>query len=255
MASIRERGQEAVKIVACLNSLFPPFTILQDDEDFDPSPCSSGLRDSIRFSVFEHLMGDNLFSEQHRRTIQMKLLCWCDVPGYVQARDALLRYSEESKKLEEVCFNVLDELDRRPSSGMSMRASSADSSILSFAERSMSPEPWGTSSRKSTPEFGASTDPSIDSRMSAVVSPESFSIRPNLNPLLKGMPGRELSAAKTDTAAFAGDLSAPPILTYPEDLSTEEFYQHPLAQDLEMSSLEKAILGLLVPKELKSRDF
>ncbi|KAM5345719.1 hypothetical protein ACJ41O_011580 [Fusarium nematophilum] len=64
-----------------------------------------------------------------------------------------------------------------------------------------------------------------------------------------------LLSAKTDGAAFAGDFGAPPILCYPDDVSKTEFYQHPLARELDMTSLEKSILGLIIPKELKSRDF
>lgn len=255
LAKTASQRKELTHIVARLNALFPSSVFLEDEEDFDPSPYSPGLRDSIRFSVFEHLMGDNPFSDQHQQMIRMKLLCWCDIPGYLQARQALLRYAEESKKLEEVCFAVLNALELRPSSNLSIRAPSAESSFVSYTEASASPEPFSICSRNQTPEGGSGVDAFLDLRASSVVSPGPLSAPPVPNPLLKGMPGRELSAAKTDTAAFAGDMSAPPILCYPHDLSATEFHQHPLAQDLDMTSLEKAILGLLLPKELKSRDF
>ena len=75
------------------------------------------------------------------------------------------------------------------------------------------------------------------------------------NPLLKGMPGREISAAKTDGAAFAGDVNAPSVLAYPYDLSKQKFEEHPIAKELELTSRQKAEMGLLIPKEVKSRDF
>lgn len=241
--------------MARINALFPSAIFLEDEEDFNPSPYSPGLRDSIRFSVFEHLMGDDPFSEHHQRIIQMKLLGWCDIPEYYQVRQALLRYAEESKKLEEVCFAVLNALELRPSSTSSTRALSADSSFVSNTEPSASPEPFSNYARNQTPEGTFGVDAFLDLGASSLISPGSLPAPPVPNPLLKGMPGREFSAAKTDTAAFAGDVSAPPILCYPYDLSATEFHQHPLAHDLDMTSLEKAILGLLLPKELKSRDF
>ncbi|CAM1509133.1 Fc.00g028720.m01.CDS01 [Cosmosporella sp. VM-42] len=253
LTAIPKERKEIPKLMARLNALFPASVFLEDDEDFDPSPYSPGLRDSIRFSVFEHLMGETPFAEQQQQMIRVKLLCWCDIPGYPDARQALLRYSEESKKLEEVCFAVLNALERRPLSNISMRASSAESSFMSFAGASMSPEPFSNAPRKSTPEVGMSADASFDSRYSDAFSPASLHAPPVPNPLLKGMPGREISAAKTDTAALARDLSAPPILTYPEDLSKTEFYQHPLAQELDMTSLEKYTLDSEDEEEEESK--
>ncbi|KAH6997208.1 hypothetical protein EDB80DRAFT_585506 [Ilyonectria destructans] len=231
-----EKTKEIPKIMARLNALFPPVVFLQDEDDVDPTPHSAGLRDSIRFSVFEHLMGSEPISEQRQQMIQMKLLGWCDIPGYGQARDSLIRYCEESKKLEEVCLVVLDDLEHRCLSEMSTRNSSADSSSMSFEDSSPSPE--GSSPRKVIPDVAMSADASFDSRYSSLHSPVSISALTASNPLLKGMPGREISAAKTDGAAWARDRSAPPILCYPEDLSATEFCQHPLAQELEMTPLE-----------------
>lgn len=68
------------------------------------------------------------------------------------------------------------------------------------------------------------------------------------------MPGRELSVAKTDGAAFAGDVDAPPVQAYPRDLSTTRFDQHLLAAELNMSSRDKAQLGLIFPKQLAGLD-
>ncbi|KAK7413187.1 hypothetical protein QQX98_007911 [Neonectria punicea] len=233
-----EQTKEIPKIMARLNALFPPVVFLQDEYDLDPTPHSAGLRDSIRFSVFEHLMGHDPFSEPRQQMIQMKLLCWCDIPGYPQAREALIRYCEESKKLEEVCLVILDDLERKGPSEMMARSTSAESSFMTSADNSTCSEPSGISQRKTSPDTMITADASFDSRYSSLPSPTTQSALIASNPLLKGMPGRELSAAKTDGAAFAGDLNAPPILSYPEDLSTTEFHQHPLAHELEMTPLE-----------------
>ncbi|KAF7550407.1 hypothetical protein G7Z17_g5744 [Cylindrodendrum hubeiense] len=233
-----EQTKEVPKIMARLNALFPPVVFLQDEDDIDPTPHSAGLRDSIRFSVFEHLMGSETLYEQRQQMIRMKLLGWCDIPGYAQARDALIRYCEESKKLEEVCLAVLDDLEHRSLREMSTRTSSAEPSFVSFEDSSPSPEPSGSSPTKATPDATISADASFDSRYSSLLTPTSLSAIISSNPLLKGMPGREISPAKTDGAAFAGDITVPPILCYPEDLSGTEFCQHPLAQELEMTPFD-----------------
>ncbi|KPM38435.1 hypothetical protein AK830_g8137 [Neonectria ditissima] len=238
---LTKNGKQTKKIpeiMARLNALFPPVVFLQDEYDLDPTPHSAGLRDSIRFSVFEHLMSNDPFSEQRQQTIRMKLLCWCDIPGYPQARESLIRYCEESKKLEEVCLVILDELERRGPSEAMAQSASADSSFMTSADNSTSSEPLGSSPRRTSPDTMLSADASFDYRYSSLPSPATLSTLVASNPLLKGMPGREISAAKTDGAAFAGDLTAPPILSYPDDLSSTEFHQHPLAHELDMTPLE-----------------
>ncbi|KAF7562373.1 hypothetical protein G7046_g1732 [Stylonectria norvegica] len=209
------------QLMARLNALFPSTVLLEDDDDIDPSSCSPGLRDSIRFSVFEHLMSGDPFSEKQQKMIQLKLLCWCDIPDYARAREALIRYSEESKKLEEVCLAVLHDLERRSFSNIS----TTNASFVSAADRTMSPEPYTISPRKPSPEVTLLADESFGSRCSGPNSPLGVPSVPN--PLLRGMPGREISAAKTDGAAFAGDTTVPPILSYPDDISNTEFHQHP----------------------------
>ncbi|PFH58908.1 hypothetical protein XA68_13057 [Ophiocordyceps unilateralis] len=191
--------------MARLNALFPSSVILCGPDDFDIAPYSVGLRDSIRFSVFEHLMSDDMASAAQQRSIHMKLFCWCDMPGYNQAREAMMRYYEEAKKLEDTCLEALAAIERRCS--------------VSAGSDNPGPAP------------------------------------PVPNPLLRGMPGRELSASSTDTAAIAGDVDAPPVLAYPNDLSGTHFHQHPLAKELGWSSRAKAQLGLIVPSQLASRDF
>lgn len=191
--------------MARLNSMFPAVTLVDSTDDFDLSPCSPALRDSIRFTVYESLMSNNTPGPQQQQAIKMRLLCWCDIPGYPQAWQAMARYSEEVKKLEEVCLEALHLME--------MARLDADSDL------------------------------------------RPCSAPPVPNALLKGMPGREISTAKTDGAAFAGDIDAAPVLSYPSDLSRHSFDQHPLARALSLNSRQKASLGLILPKQLKSRDF
>ncbi|ROT38357.1 hypothetical protein SODALDRAFT_350602 [Sodiomyces alkalinus F11] len=75
-----------------------------------------------------------------------------------------------------------------------------------------------------------------------------------VTPLLLGYPGREISGAKTDGHCWAGDFDEPDIIPYPDDVSKTEFYQHPLAREMGRSVEQQALLGLVIPKELRSRD-
>lgn len=132
--------------------MFPPDPILEGEEDFDLAPLSAGLRDSIRFSIFEHIMGDKWHTPQQFQAIKMRLMSWCDLPEYKQAWQALKRYTEEVKKIEEICFEILHEIESRPSS---LRASSfiADTSFSSISEESRSsmPPPTSVDSERSSP--------------------------------------------------------------------------------------------------------
>ncbi|KAF4994502.1 hypothetical protein FDECE_13100 [Fusarium decemcellulare] len=105
----KDLGQRKDKlhIMARVNALFPPVVLLEDIDDVDPTPHSPGLRDSIRFSIFEHLMSENPFSPQQQQVIKMKLLGWCGIPEYPKVREALVRYSEECKKLGDICSTIL----------------------------------------------------------------------------------------------------------------------------------------------------
>ncbi|KAJ6441135.1 cytochrome P450 312a1 [Purpureocillium lavendulum] len=231
----------ASEIMARLNALFPAFSILECETDVDITPYSAGLRDSIRFSVYEHLMGDNPHSPEALQAIYM--------------REAMMRYSEEVKKLEDTCLAALGAMESTTGVGHARRrGSSTGSSFVAVSDGSKSLSPFVI-----TPAVGSPTSTlagmSRPSSSSARTSSRVASAPPVPNPLLKGMPGRELSASKTDGAAFAGDLTAPPILTYPDDLSTTEFDQHPLAREMNLSSAEKARLGLIIPKQIPSRDF
>lgn len=191
--------------MARVNALFATSVGPRNSENFDIAFSSGGRLSSIRFSLYEFLVGGNLSEKQRIQTIKLRLLSWCGILGYSSAQEALMRYSEEAKKLEETCLEALHLM--QPPSPYSMQEGHYPSAP------------------------------------------------PVPNPLLKGMPGRELSASKTDGAAFAGDIDAPQILAYPMDLSRQLFSEHPLAKELELTSREKATLGLLIPEEIKSREF
>ncbi|KAF5613432.1 uncharacterized protein FSUBG_640 [Fusarium subglutinans] len=186
-----ECRKEIPQIMGMFNALVPSDVFLEDEDDVDPTPHSPGLRDSVRFSVFEHLMSDHPFSPQQQEVIKMKLSGWCEVPGYPQARDAMVRYCEEFKKIE-------------------ANATQGASAIFTTAT-------------------------SNDNQDSAPTTPLSPWVLSTSHPLLKGMPGREMSPAKTDGALFSQDLSAPPVLSYPDNLSKTEFFQHPFTRKLDMS--------------------
>lgn len=236
--------------MARLNALFPAKIALHNQEDFDLAPYSQGLRDSIRFSVFQHLMSDSICSKQQQDSIRMRILNWCDIPRYSQAWDSLNRYSEETKKLEDVCLETLHAIECQQPTGFTGALTPRSSEDATLE----------------TTKIPRVRFPPIESSCQSPLHDASFShydysvqrlpfAPPVPNPLLKGMPGREISGAKTDAAAFAGDHSAPAILVYPHDLSTTEFFEHPLARELKMTSAEKAQLGLIVPKQLSSRNF
>lgn len=243
--------------MVCLNALFPAVLPLDGVADIDLAPYSGGLRDSIRFSVFEHLMGNDLSDVQQQQAMQMRLLCWCDIPGYAQAWKALVQYSEETRKLEELCLAALNLIEQQDSTA-SCIGDFLDSPWIIFSDSSKSPVTASTpvtASSQGSPDTSTFTDASTVSLHQSCLGAGVSNVPPVPNPLLRGMPGREISPAKTDGAAFSGDISAAPVLTYPQNLSRTEFHQHPLARDLAMSSREKAQLGLIIPKQVSSRQF
>ncbi|KAM0345389.1 hypothetical protein ACHAPU_006552, partial [Fusarium lateritium] len=229
--------KEVPQIIALLNALVPSAVLLGDKDDTDPTPYSPGLRDSVRFSIFEHLMSEDSFSSKRQEIIEVKLRCWCDVPGYPRARDALVRYSEEFKKLENVCLKVMNELERRSMTDGSYPAISGDSSMLSGADTSHNSSLLTNSLQDDSTTRTSNT--SIDNQHFTPTSPTSPCVTLDFHPLLRGMPGRELSPASTDGAMFARDLSAVPVLSYPDNFSKTEFFQHPFARKLEMSFAEQ----------------
>ncbi|KAF9777570.1 hypothetical protein IL306_004367 [Fusarium sp. DS 682] len=245
-----KRRKEIPQIMGVLNALVPSEVFLENEDDIDPTPHSKSLRDSVRFSVFEHLMSDNPFSHQRQEIIQMKLYGWCDAHEYPRARDAMVRYSEEFKKLEGVCLTIMDDLERRSASAVSYHAIS---SMLPGTYTSHSSGFLADATHAGSTIFPPAT--LYDSQDSAPTTPMSPLLPLSSLPLLKGMPGREMSPAKTDGALFAQDLSAPPVLSYPDNLSKTEFFQHPFARNLDISPTEQAALGLILPREIDSRDF
>jgi hypothetical protein len=134
--------------------------------------------------------------------------------------------------------------------------SSADSSRITSSDEIKSPAMTTASanSELSSP-YDSSMDASFGSRLSAS-SIYRHSLVPSIpTPLLGGMPGREISPASIDLSRMAGDFDEPPVPAYPADLSMTEFSQHPLARNLDIPPIEKASLGLLLPKELPPRSF
>ncbi|KAJ9417127.1 hypothetical protein QL093DRAFT_2581157 [Fusarium oxysporum] len=248
-----ECRKEIPQIMGMLNALVPSDVFLEDEDDVDPTPHSPSLRDSVRFSVFEHLMSESPFSPQLQEIVKMKLSSWCEVPGYPQARDAMVRYCEEFKKLEGVCLAIMNDLERKSFSIGSYHVASPTSPTLFDTETSRSSGFSANATQGASAIFTTVTP--NDNQDSAPTTPLSPWVLSTSHPLLKGMPGREMSPAKTDGALFSQDLSAPPVLSYPDSLSKTEFFQHPFTRKLDMSPVEQAALGLILPREIDSRDF
>ncbi|KAK5995492.1 hypothetical protein PT974_03900 [Cladobotryum mycophilum] len=236
--------KSASSIMARLNALFPTVTVLERPDSVDISPCSIGLRESIRFSVYEHIMSNNPSGPKELRDIHMKLFMWCDIPSYAKSWSALVRYAHETRKLEEVCLKTLHLIETRSIPPLSAGSTSKSASKQKKGKHQ---------SRKSSGQV--STTPSRDSLnhtpsgqplLFRQSNSSQLTIRaapPVPNPLLQGMPGREISPSKTDLAAFAGDVRAiknQPVLSYPDDLSRIKFDQHPLARELHLNSREQA---------------
>lgn len=241
--------------MAKLNALFPPIAAANLDSGLSLAPYSEGLRENIRFCVYEHLMRGNTNDMTKWRALQTRLFSWCNMPGYAEARDALLRYTEEFKKIEVLCLSTLHSLECRRRS-LCIPESPADSSFMTSSSRSSAvPSPSSSFFGSDKSDF----DMGIQSSNYSFASGRSLSsatrYSPQHSPLLLGMPGREISGAKTDGAAFAGDTAVARVLTYPHDLSRVEFDQHPLARYLDMTPREKIQLGLIIPRQLSSRNF
>jgi hypothetical protein len=173
----------------------------------------------------------------------MRLLDWCGVPQYSEARLALLRYAEITRKLEEVLVEVFaacdedeDTLDSPTedlfNSMIDLRIDRPDRSVLSRVSSRYS------SSSSSGPQTGRSFENSVCHET---------------HPLFRGVPGRELSASETDGAAFFGDSNAS-IRSVPDDIARDQWTQHPLAKGLALSTKEKAFLGLILRTEISSRE-
>lgn len=233
--------------MAVVNALFPAHDFLKNSEDVSLVPYTEAHLYCIRFTLFCHLLGENPSSERQQSFIQEKVYIWCSLPKYQQAYRAFTQYIEEFKTIETLCFNVLQlaqNASSRRRSGSSRSPFTPNSVVMVKSILKGSPqsprevEDQARSSKSVSQEFVASAPPVP-------------------NPLLKGLPGREVSPSKTDGAAFAfDDPSAPKLrVEHTSTLSKTVFDQHPLAKDLNLDSREKAQLGLLLPKQKNRRKF
>ncbi|RFU78989.1 hypothetical protein TARUN_3220 [Trichoderma arundinaceum] len=237
----------AVEIMAVVNALFPAHDLLKNSEDVSLVPYTEALLYCIRFTILYHLLGDNPSSDKQQALIQEKLFIWCSLPSYQQAYKAFTQYIEEFKTIETLCFNVMQLVQSRYSrrkSGSRQPSYTPNSAAMVKSILKGSPQ----SPRKIGDQVGSKRSPSPEFVASAPPVP---------NPLLKGLPGREVSPSKTDGAAFAFDDSSAPKLRVENTstLSKTAFDQHPLAKDLNLDSREKAQLGLLLPKQKNRRKF
>ncbi|CAH0037682.1 unnamed protein product [Clonostachys solani] len=238
-----------VQIMALLNSLFPAMVFLEDAEDSDPSPCTPGLRDSIRFSIYEHLMGENPFSITEKKALETRLLGWCDIPSYAQSHEALVRYIEESKKREEVCLGILDAAERQPRPIYVIQSPDSSITSLTISERSttemadspITPTPTANAGCRDGPSRPCGSPITIASTLSVSKY------------LLESRSGREILPSQTDLAAFANEDWEGTPSEILEPLSAEEFDQHPITKDIDIKVSEMANLGLLLPKRLETR--
>lgn len=263
--------------MARLNTLFPPDFADYGAEprtrksfgDRDLMPCTPGLRESIRFCVYGHLMSggsDTTFQGRDSQSFEERFLSRCSIPKYQEARQKLMSYTGEARKMEMTCLAILHAIELRSSSTHTGHDSRpmTPSSISFNLNRSKTPEATSATPGSSvtsacqhaSSETSTIADMSVTSVRSSAYTTSDHSLpSTTLPPLLKGMPGRELSPAKTDGAAFAMDFSAPDVLAYPRDLSQTEYHVHPLAVHSGLSDTEMAELGLKIPKTRSNRDF
>ncbi|KAM0480873.1 hypothetical protein ACHAPX_003760 [Trichoderma viride] len=246
-AQQRATRKPSVEIMAVANALFPAHDLLKNSEDVSLVPYSDAHLSSIRFVLFCHLMGANPSGERAQLLIQEKMFLWCSMPKYQQAYRAFMQYIEEFKTIETLCFNVLqlaENASSRRRSGSNRSSVTPNSAVMV------------KSILKGSPQSPREVEDQAIPRRS--VSPEFVASAPPVpNPLLKGLPGREVSPSKTDGAAFAfDDPSAPKLrVEHTSTLSKTVFDQHPLAKELNLDSREKAQLGLLLPKQKNRRKF
>ncbi|KAL7817143.1 hypothetical protein V8C26DRAFT_434862 [Trichoderma gracile] len=193
-----------VEIMAVVNAVFPAKDLLKDSEDVSLAPYTETLLDCIRFAILLHLMGNNPSAEKQQAFIQEKLFIWCGLPRYEVAYKAFIQYIEEFKTIETLCFNVL-KLVEAPTSRRK-----SGSRRPSFAPNSVG---MVKSILKGSPQSPREAAELAGAQRS--LSPEFVASAPPVpNPLLKGLPGREVSPSKTDGAAFAYDDPSAPTLRY-----------------------------------------
>lgn len=234
--------------MALINALFPSPAHLGTSDDPDPSPYSPGHTRNIRFTLYKHLMSGKSLSEMAKGVMQMELLGSCETPDYQQSRHLLLRYIEESRKLEEICFLALETTERDSVSNISTSAASwppPPSPPCQTDKPGMVPP--GPKVRQvviSTPKMAPESGQGYLQYSS---SQQSWTLR------FGGVPGKELSPALTDLGAFIGDAADPQTPPGVREYPVAELDQHPLAKDLDMTLGEKAALGLLLPKTIPRR--
>ncbi|KAL6897153.1 hypothetical protein GGI43DRAFT_424187 [Trichoderma evansii] len=206
----RATRKPSVEVMAVVNALFPAHDLLKNSEDVSLAPYTDTHLYCIRLVVLTHLLGDNPSSEKQQALVQEKLFIWCSLPKYQQAYKAFTQYIEEFKTIETLCFNVLQLAQNRSSrrrSGSSRSSFTPNSVVMVKSILKGSPqsprevEDLAGAKRSVSPEFAASAPPVP-------------------NPLLKGLPGREVSPSKTDGAAFAFDDPSAPKLRYEADGET-----------------------------------
>lgn len=225
-----------------------PTSLLPDPDTQYYDAWSNSTERAIRLCVFEHLVKHGANGAASFEPLRLQLLGWCSLQNYAQVCRALSRYAEEVKKLEEICFELQNGLELRPRSFTAAVTPILDTSSQRSRSSRLVPTPIGSTDNSFQEDFSFLSNPNSDAL-------PSLDLYTALHPLLCGMPGRELSGSKIDGAGFAGDVTAPPILVYPEDLSRTEYDEHPLASSLNMSPREKAQLGLVIPRQISSRTF
>lgn len=207
------------------------------------------MKKSIRLTVYQHLVGSKADGADAFCVLRHTMLGWCFLHDYNQACHVFDKYVEEIKKLENICFDC-------QSSVPGIGSQSLCTEVLT-GEPPLSPDESYTSlsfTSQNPPEKVTSIGEDCEPLFPAHAKKSSAELAVP-HPLLCGMPGRELSASKTDGAAFAGDFDVPPVLVYPNDLSTTDFKSHPLFASLGLTVREGAQLGLVFPKRIAGRGF
>ncbi|KAL7924777.1 hypothetical protein ACQKWADRAFT_331043 [Trichoderma austrokoningii] len=206
----RATRKPSVEIMAVVNALFPAHDLLKDSEDVSLVPYTEAYLYCIRFTLFLHLIGKNPSGVAQQTLIHEKVLLWCSMPKYPQAYRAFAQYIEEFKTIETLCFKVLQLAENQSSR---RRSGSSRSSITPNSVVMVK------SILKGSPQSPREVEDQVGPKRS--VSPEFVASAPPVpNPLLKGLPGREVSPSKTDGAAFAADDPSAPKLRYEADGET-----------------------------------
>lgn len=219
-----------------LNTLFPTVVHLQDTEDFNPSPLSPHLRDSIRLSIYQHLMSQSPFSRENQEVIKTKIFSWCNISSYDESKDALTRYVEDVVKLEETCFKLLESVSPDQTGSTADSTSSLLHSSDGPSSQVLDQHSWRHLSDNCPGQEASQHRPRVCS-----APPAADSVR-----ILKGVSGREILGAATDPSAFIEGLPSPAL-----SKALKEYDEHPLAKHLDMSIAEKASLGLLLPRTVE----